>query len=91
MTLKSNGCIIFIGALTATKLIVTSKNSLGAPKEDPNKISHAQKGEDWLSKHLSSKGKKVEDLASVLFENNWTAVAEVGLLQYSSPPGSCSE
>lgn len=29
LTLKSNGCIIFIGALTPDKLLVTSKHSLG--------------------------------------------------------------
>ncbi|KAI0826327.1 RNA ligase-domain-containing protein [Irpex lacteus] len=29
LTLKSNGCIIFIAALTPTKLLVTSKHSLG--------------------------------------------------------------
>lgn len=29
LTLKSNGCIIFIGALTPSKLLITSKHSLG--------------------------------------------------------------
>ena len=77
MTLKSNGCIIFIGALTPTKLLVTSKHSLGPIQGVP--ISHAQMGENWLLKHLEKSGKTTEQLASVLWEENLTAVAEVGV------------
>lgn len=37
LTLKSNGCIIFIGALTPSKLLITSKHSLG---KCPDPLSH---------------------------------------------------
>ncbi|KAI5121983.1 hypothetical protein M0805_001816 [Coniferiporia weirii] len=75
MTLKSNGCIIFIAPLSPTKLLITSKHSLG-PINGVD-ISHAQMGEKWLLKHLEDKGKTTEQLAQVLWDNNWTAVAEL--------------
>lgn len=75
MTLKSNGCIIFIAPLSATKVVVTSKHSLG-PIQNAE-VSHAQRGEYWLKEHLKRKGRSVEDLAETLWNNNWTAIAEV--------------
>ncbi|KAF8958845.1 RNA ligase-domain-containing protein [Flammula alnicola] len=66
--LKSNGCIIFIAALTPTKLLVTSKHSLGPP---------CTAGEAWLRKYLDKVGKKEDDLAATLWEKNWTAIAEL--------------
>ncbi|KAL5521724.1 TRL1 [Sanghuangporus sanghuang] len=75
MTLKSNGCIIFIAALTPSKLLVTSKHSLGPVQG--SEVSHAEMGERWLVRQLGRKGKTVEELAAVLWENNWTAVAEL--------------
>ena len=78
LTLKSNGCIIFIAALTPTKLVVTSKHSLGALRENTvGPGSHAQVGERWLRKHLAAAGKTEEQLAAFLWEKRWTAVAEV--------------
>ncbi|KAA1477434.1 hypothetical protein DENSPDRAFT_584999 [Dentipellis sp. KUC8613] len=75
LTLKSNGCIILIAALTPTQLLVTSKHSLGPVAAQPE--SHAQVGERWLRKHLTAAGKTAEDLAHTLWEKNWTAVAEL--------------
>ncbi|KAH8116068.1 RNA ligase-domain-containing protein [Phellopilus nigrolimitatus] len=75
MTLKSNGCIIFIAALSPTKLLVTSKHSTGPLQNVP--ISHAQMGERWLLKHLKGKGKTTEQLARVLWDTKCTAVAEL--------------
>jgi tRNA ligase len=77
LTLKSNGCIIFIASLSPDKIIVTSKHSLGQHSE--GETSHAMRGEYWLRKHLEFKGKSVEDLASRLYRDNLTAVAEVSL------------
>ncbi|TFK84033.1 hypothetical protein K466DRAFT_665422 [Polyporus arcularius HHB13444] len=78
LTLKSNGCIIFIAALTPTKLVVTSKHSLGGLKENGSGPgSHAQVGEQWLRKHLAAAGKTEEQLARTLWEKQWTAVAEL--------------
>ncbi|EMD34614.1 hypothetical protein CERSUDRAFT_116777 [Gelatoporia subvermispora B] len=76
LTLKSNGCIIFIAALTPEKLLVTSKHSLG-PAAGGTSRSHAEVGEGWLRKLLAKKGKTEAQLASVLWEKNWTAVAEL--------------
>ncbi|KAG6856323.1 hypothetical protein H0H87_005524 [Tephrocybe sp. NHM501043] len=75
LSLKSNGCIIFIAALTPSKLIVTSKHSIGPINGSP--MSHAEAGEAWLRKYLTQKGRTEEDLATRLWENNWTAVAEL--------------
>ncbi|KAG8799950.1 hypothetical protein FRC16_004045 [Serendipita sp. 398] len=75
MTLKSNGCIIFIAALSPDKLLITSKHSLG-PVQGAEE-SHAQVGERWLNWHLKDSGKTREQLAARLWEKNWTAVAEL--------------
>jgi tRNA ligase len=83
LTLKSNGCIIFIAALSSSKLLVTSKHSIGPLQGIPE--SHAQAGERWLRHHLEQVDKTTEQLAEVLWEKNWTAVAEV------SCPFSCAD
>ncbi|KAF8158124.1 RNA ligase-domain-containing protein [Crassisporium funariophilum] len=75
LSLKSNGCIIFIAALTPTKLIITSKHSVGPVAAAS--LSHAQAGEMWLRKYLEKKGKTEEDLAARLWEDNVTAIAEL--------------
>ncbi|KAG5650633.1 hypothetical protein H0H81_011530 [Sphagnurus paluster] len=75
LSLKSNGCIIFIAALTPSKLVITSKHSIGPVAGSP--ISHAQAGEGWVRKYLAQKGRTEEDLARRLWENNWTAISEL--------------
>ncbi|KAH9830093.1 RNA ligase-domain-containing protein [Rhodofomes roseus] len=75
LTLKSNGCIIFIAALTPTKLVVTSKHALGPSNASGE--SHAQVGERWLRQHLADSGKTEEQLAKKLWDKNWTAIAEL--------------
>ena len=74
--MKSNGCIIFIAAISPSKLIVTSKHALG--EMDGVFESHSQAGHRWLETHLASTGKTEEQLAAALWEKGWTAVAEVG-------------
>ncbi|KAF8886739.1 RNA ligase-domain-containing protein [Infundibulicybe gibba] len=61
LSLKSNGCIIFIAALTPSRLLITSKHSIGHVAGSA--MSHAEAGE--------------EQLAAVLWEKNWTAIAEL--------------
>lgn len=58
--------------------MVSSKGK-GVEKQQDGEtlLSHAEMGEAWLMKHLERSGKKVEDLAKVLWESNLTAVAEV--------------
>ncbi|KAK0460932.1 RNA ligase [Desarmillaria tabescens] len=75
LSLKSNGCIIFIAALTPSKLLITSKHSIG--KVGNSEKSHAEVGEVWLSKYLAQKGRTEADLAKRLWDSNWTAVAEL--------------
>ncbi|KLO10607.1 RNA ligase [Schizopora paradoxa] len=75
LTLKSNGCIIFVAALTPEKLLITSKHSLGPVKGAD--VSHAEMGERWLLRHLELVGKTTAQFAKVLWDNNWTAVAEL--------------
>ena len=77
LSLKSNGCIIFIAPLTPTKLLITSKHAIGPAKDKLVEMSHAQAGEKWLRKYLENKGKTEADLATRLWESNLTAVAEV--------------
>ncbi|KAF8132467.1 RNA ligase-domain-containing protein [Boletus edulis] len=75
LSFKSNGCIIFIAAISPSKLIVTSKHALG--EMDGVLETHSQAGHRWLKTHLASTGKTEEQLAAVLWEKNWTAVAEL--------------
>ncbi|KAI9719855.1 MAG: hypothetical protein M1828_006076 [Chrysothrix sp. TS-e1954] len=75
LSVKENGCIIFIAALDDERLIITSKHSTG-PREDAS-ANHAKAGEKWVDKHLASKGKSREDLAKTLRSMNATAVAEL--------------
>lgn len=75
LSVKENGCIIFIGALDEETVLVCSKHSTG-PREDVDK-SHAIAGERWLARHLQSVGKTEADLAKRLKAMNVTAVAEL--------------
>ncbi|SCZ97600.1 BZ3500_MvSof-1268-A1-R1_Chr4-3g07285 [Microbotryum saponariae] len=88
LTLKSNGCIIFIAALTPRHILVTSKHSIGplpafnstnaeGRDEEEERISHSQRGEYWLKRHLEKVGKTQEMLAQELWSHNLTAVAEL--------------
>lgn len=75
LSLKSNGCIIFVAPISPSKLIVTSKHALG-PMQGVSE-THSEVGYRWLKKHLEEEGKSEEQLASRLWEKNWTAIAEL--------------
>lgn len=75
LSVKENGCIIFISGLEGDKLLVCSKHSTGA--RDNVDLSHAVAGERWVDKHLNAVGKTRADLARELRERNVTAVAEL--------------
>jgi tRNA ligase len=90
MTLKENGCIIYVSQLNG-ELLVTSKHALGntAPDGTP---SHAGMGEIWLQKHLSKVNADKSLLVEYLASRNLTAVFELvddafeeHVLEY--PPG----
>lgn len=75
LTLKENGCIIFISGLADGTLLVCSKHSTGARGD--MEASHAMAGEGRLEKQLQRLGKTKEDLAYELRRRNVTAVAEL--------------
>ena len=75
LSVKENGCIIFISGLEGDHLLVCSKHSTGA--RDNASLSHASAGERWVDKHLRAIGKTRQDLAQELRRRNVTAVAEL--------------
>jgi tRNA ligase len=75
LSVKENGCIIFIAGLDSGEIIVCSKHSTGS-RQDTD-LSHSQAGEQWVERHLASVGKTKADLARTLREMNATAVAEL--------------
>lgn len=75
LSVKENGCIIFMSGLEDGTLLVCSKHSTGA-REDAEK-SHAISGERWIERHLASAGRTKHDLARTLRQMNVTAVAEL--------------
>jgi tRNA ligase len=76
LSVKENGCIIFIGAVDDKTIVVCSKHSTGDRGGDPNK-SHSIVGERWVEKHLATVGKTKEQLAAKLRALNVTVVAEL--------------
>ncbi|KAJ3200201.1 hypothetical protein HDU83_008907 [Entophlyctis luteolus] len=83
ITVKENGCIIYVSAYKGT-LIVTSKHAMNAPllstgqqHTSERKISHAQKGEEWVIRHISLVHKTANELAKFLEEADATAVFEL--------------
>ncbi|KAI9840064.1 MAG: hypothetical protein M1819_000257 [Sarea resinae] len=75
LSVKENGCIIFISGLDDDTLLVCSKHSTGA-RADAS-LSHAKVGEKWVDQQLEALGKTRQDLAQELRKMNATAVAEL--------------
>ncbi|KAK1999583.1 fungal tRNA ligase adenylyltransferase [Colletotrichum falcatum] len=75
LTLKENGCIIFVSGLEDGTLLVCSKHSTG--ERGDTDISHAMAGERMIEKQLAALGRTKEDLARELRDRNATAVAEL--------------
>ncbi|KAF5007981.1 hypothetical protein FDECE_5751 [Fusarium decemcellulare] len=75
LTLKENGCIIFIAGLEDDTLIVCSKHSTGDRADI--QVSHASAGERRLEQQLAAVGRTKADLARELRKRNVTAVAEL--------------
>ena len=75
LSVKENGCIIFISGLEDGTLLVCSKHSTGA-REDVT-ASHSVVGQKWIERHVASVGKTTKDLARTLREMNVTAVGEL--------------
>ncbi|KAF3929276.1 hypothetical protein AA313_de0206877 [Arthrobotrys entomopaga] len=75
VTMKENGCIIFISGLPDGTLLVCSKHSTGT-RGDATK-SHSANGDKWIQKQLEKVGKTRAELAKFLRDANVTAVAEL--------------
>ncbi|KAJ5113671.1 hypothetical protein N7456_002205 [Penicillium angulare] len=75
LSVKENGCIIFISGLEDDKLLVCSKHSTGYRADV--EISHAMAGEKWVERHVAAVGKSTKDLARELRRRNLTAVGEL--------------
>ncbi|KAN0067597.1 tRNA ligase [Elaphomyces granulatus] len=75
LSVKENGCIIFISGLEDGTLLVCSKHSTGFRQDAV--LSHALAGERWVEQHLMSVGKTTKDLAAELRRMNATAVGEL--------------
>lgn len=75
LSVKENGCILFISGLEDGTLLVCSKHSTGKRSDVP--LSHAQAGERWVESHLEKVGKTVKELATELRSMNATAVGEL--------------
>lgn len=75
LSVKENGCIIFLAGLEDGTLLVCSKHSTGY-RQDAD-VSHAKAGDEWVERHLANIGKTRRDLAMKLREMNATAVAEL--------------
>jgi len=75
LSVKENGCIIFISGLEDGTLLVCSKHSTG--DRGDVETSHAKAGERWVERHLGKVGKTRQQLAMKLREMNATAVAEL--------------
>ncbi|KAL9091612.1 MAG: hypothetical protein Q9159_001350 [Coniocarpon cinnabarinum] len=75
LSVKENGCIIFIAALDNDSLLVASKHSTGDQNNEG--ANHSMAGEAWLDRQLGAIGKTRADLAKRLRSMNATAVAEL--------------
>jgi tRNA ligase len=75
LSLKENGCIIFISGLEDDTLLVCSKHSTGDRSDVV--ASHAKVGERHVEQQLARIGKTKQDLARELRKRNVTAVAEL--------------
>lgn len=74
VTVKSNGCIIFISALEDGTIVVCSKHSTG-PRDDVDR-NHALAGQDFLMRQLNNLNVDSKTFAKELYDNNLTAIAE---------------
>ncbi|ESZ97012.1 fungal tRNA ligase adenylyltransferase [Sclerotinia borealis F-4128] len=75
LSLKENGCIVFISGLHDGTLLVCSKHSTGQGNKP--EMSHAKAGDRWVDKQLQAIGRTREELSRELRKRNATAVAEL--------------
>ncbi|KAJ9057937.1 tRNA ligase [Entomophthora muscae] len=76
VTVKENGCIIFVSHHPTEGLLVASKHSLGDP-ESTDTNTHQRMGESWLSKHLELGARDRKTLERFLRHFDITLVFEL--------------
>ncbi|CCF55588.1 hypothetical protein KAFR_0A01500 [Kazachstania africana CBS 2517] len=74
VSVKANGCIIFISGLEDGELVVCSKHSTGF-RDDVDR-NHAEAGEKFLIEQLTRHDIDIKEFATTLYRENVTAVAE---------------
>lgn len=74
VTVKSNGCIVFISALNDGRLVVCSKHSTGI-RTDLSR-NHAMVAQEALEEQLKKNGLSSQDLGNFLYKYKITAVCE---------------
>lgn len=74
VTVKSNGCIVFVSGLSDGTLVVCSKHSTGI-RDDLSK-NHALTAQKALKRQLEQNSLSSKDLALILFKYKITAVCE---------------
>ncbi|XBW38033.1 hypothetical protein QEN19_003618 [Hanseniaspora menglaensis] len=80
VTIKENGCILFISGLSDGTLLVSSKNNLYVADSQDKKIvskDHAKEGYQQLLKLFNNDASRLQQLALELYTNNLTAVLEL--------------
>lgn len=77
LSVKENGCIVFIAGMPGDSLIVTSKHSTGPRTGETDTKNHSYIASEWLDKHLQEVGKTRQQLAAYLLERDLTAVGEL--------------
>lgn len=74
VTVKSNGCIVFISGLANGQLVVCSKHSTG--EHDDLSKNHALAAQNAIENQLSERNIDIKQLAKLLYDNKITAVCE---------------
>ncbi|QEL62709.1 hypothetical protein CJJ09_004888 [Candidozyma auris] len=79
LTMKENGCIVFLSGLEDGTLVVCSKHVTGEPviESDGKGSRHYERAKKTVYEHLEKAGKSAEELATFLYKHNITAVAEL--------------
>lgn len=79
LTMKENGCIVFLSGLEDGTLVVCSKHVTGEPviESDGKGSRHYERAKKTVYEHLEKAGKLAEELATFLYKHNITAVAEL--------------
>ncbi|MBW0534429.1 hypothetical protein O181_074144, partial [Austropuccinia psidii MF-1] len=79
LTLKTNGCIIFISAIDSSNLLITSKHATieSSPYDLDQPQTHSLIAQRWLDRHLNSVSLTRPQLAQELWHANATAIAEL--------------